>query len=92
MMMLTIRVLFPFFSFPSCFVDYLNQVNLQEKADLQEKEAHRSLDSGKNTAVTVRNLLETLCKPDQTPLFYAGGIEILTEMMKDGKSEMRMAS
>ncbi|XP_034521669.1 tetratricopeptide repeat protein 12 isoform X6 [Ailuropoda melanoleuca] len=63
--------------------DYLNQVNLQEKADLQEKEAHRSLDSGKNTAVTVRNLLETLCKPDQTPLFYAGGIEILTEMMKD---------
>ncbi|XP_059036986.1 tetratricopeptide repeat protein 12 isoform X5 [Mustela lutreola] len=63
--------------------DYLNQVNLREKADLQEKEAHRLLDVGKNTAVTVRNLLETLCKPDQTPLFYAGGIEILTEMMKD---------
>ncbi|XP_030897313.1 tetratricopeptide repeat protein 12-like isoform X3 [Leptonychotes weddellii] len=63
--------------------DYLNQVNLREKADLQEKEAHRSLDSGKNTAVTVKNLLETLCKPDQTPLFYAGGIEILTEMMQD---------
>lgn len=84
--------MFPFFSFPSCFVDYLNQVNLQEKADLQEKEAHRSLDSGKSTAVTVRNLLETLCKPDQTPLFYAGGIEILTEMMKDSKPEMRMAS
>ncbi|XP_059272823.1 tetratricopeptide repeat protein 12 isoform X3 [Mustela nigripes] len=63
--------------------DYLNQVNLREKADLQEKEAHRLLDAGKNTAVTVRNLLETLCKPDQTPLFYAGGIEILTEMMKD---------
>ncbi|XP_004416424.1 PREDICTED: tetratricopeptide repeat protein 12 [Odobenus rosmarus divergens] len=63
--------------------DYLNQVNLREKADLQEKEAHRSLDSGKNTAVTVKNLLETLCKPDQSPLFYAGGIEILTEMMQD---------
>ncbi|XP_022368922.1 tetratricopeptide repeat protein 12 isoform X3 [Enhydra lutris kenyoni] len=63
--------------------DYLNQVNLREKADLQEKEAHRSLDAGKNAAVAVRNLLETLCKPDQTPLFYAGGIEILTEMMKD---------
>ncbi|XP_035944050.1 tetratricopeptide repeat protein 12 isoform X1 [Halichoerus grypus] len=63
--------------------DYLNQVNLREKADLQEKEAHRSLHSGKNTAVTVKNLLETLCKPDQTPLFYAGGIEILTEMMQD---------
>lgn len=65
-------------------------MNLREKADLQEKEAHRSLDAGKNTAVTVRNLLETLCKPDQTPLFYAGGIEILTEMMKDCKPETRV--
>ncbi|XP_040338968.1 tetratricopeptide repeat protein 12 isoform X3 [Herpailurus yagouaroundi] len=63
--------------------EYLNQVNLREKADLQEKEAHELLDSGKNTAVTVKNVLETLCKPDQTPLFYAGGIEILTEMIKD---------
>ncbi|GAB5577084.1 tetratricopeptide repeat protein 12 isoform X1 [Prionailurus iriomotensis] len=63
--------------------EYLNQVNLREKADLQEKEAHELLDLGKNTAVTVKNVLETLCKPDQTPLFYAGGIEILTEMIKD---------
>ncbi|XP_053060073.1 tetratricopeptide repeat protein 12 isoform X4 [Acinonyx jubatus] len=63
--------------------EYLSQVNLREKADLQEKEAHELLDSGKNTAVTVKNVLETLCKPDQTPLFYAGGIEILTEMIKD---------
>ncbi|XP_069325011.1 tetratricopeptide repeat protein 12 isoform X2 [Eulemur rufifrons] len=63
--------------------DYLNQVDLREKADLQEKEAHELLDSGENTAVTTKNLLETLSKPDQIPLFYAGGIEILTEMMKD---------
>ncbi|MBZ3869015.1 Tetratricopeptide repeat protein 12 [Sciurus carolinensis] len=63
--------------------EYLNQVDLREKADLQEKEAHELLDSGKNTAVTTKNLLESLSKPDQMPLFYAGGIEILTEMMKD---------
>ncbi|CAO2635152.1 Tetratricopeptide repeat protein 12 [Lemmus lemmus] len=63
--------------------EYLNQVTLREKADLQEKEARESLDSGKNTAMTTRNLLETLSKPDQAPLFYAGGIEILTEMMTD---------
>ncbi|XP_071077590.1 tetratricopeptide repeat protein 12 isoform X4 [Desmodus rotundus] len=67
---------------------YLNQVDLREKADLQEKEAHALLDSGKNTAITTKNLLETLSKPDQNPLFYAGGIEILTEMMKDCKPEM----
>ncbi|XP_021063554.1 tetratricopeptide repeat protein 12 [Mus pahari] len=63
--------------------EHLNQVTLREKADLQEKEAQESLDSGKNTAVTTKNLLETLSKPGQTPLFYAGGIEILTEMMTD---------
>ncbi|KAL4697055.1 hypothetical protein H8959_002753, partial [Pygathrix nigripes] len=44
--------------------DYLNQVDLQEKADLQEKEAHELLDSGKNTAVNTKNLLETLQLPD----------------------------
>ena len=74
------------FSFP-CFVllEHLNQVSLREKADLQEKEAQESLDSGKETAMTTKNLLETLSKPGQTPLFYAGGIEILTEMMTDCK-------
>ncbi|KAI4581235.1 hypothetical protein MJG53_020823, partial [Ovis ammon polii x Ovis aries] len=66
-------------------LEYLNQVDLREKADLQEKEAQESLDSGKNSAMTTKNLLETLSKPDQIPLFYAGGIEILTEMMKDCK-------
>ncbi|XP_028639583.1 tetratricopeptide repeat protein 12 isoform X2 [Grammomys surdaster] len=63
--------------------EHINQVTLQEKADLQEKEARKSLDSGKHTAMTTKNLLETLSKPGQTPLFYAGGIEILTEMMTD---------
>ncbi|XP_006833894.1 PREDICTED: tetratricopeptide repeat protein 12 [Chrysochloris asiatica] len=61
----------------------LNQIDLQEKAELQEKEAHELLESGKNTAVTTKNLLETLSKPDQIPLFYAGGIEILAEMMTE---------
>ncbi|XP_036180297.1 tetratricopeptide repeat protein 12 isoform X2 [Myotis myotis] len=63
--------------------DYLDQVDLREKADLQEKEAQQLLDSGKSTAVTTRHLLGTLSKPDQNPLFYAGGIEILTELMED---------
>lgn len=73
-------------------LEYLNQVTLQEKADLQEKEARESLDSRKKTAMTTRNLLETLSKPDQTPLFYAGGIEILTEMMTDCKLDMCVVS
>lgn len=80
-------------SMPGCFVfrlvllDYLDQVDLREKADLQEKEAQQLLDSGKSTAVTTRHLLGTLSKPGQNPLFYVGGIEILTEMMEDCKPE-----
>lgn len=69
-------------------LDYLNQVDLREKADLQEKEAHELLDSGNSTAVTTRSLLETLSKPEQNPLFYAGGVEILTELMKDCKPDV----
>lgn len=73
--------------FPFSVLDYLNQVDLREKADLQEEEARKWLDSGKDTAMTTKNLLETLAKPYQNPLFYAGGIELLTEMMRDGKPE-----
>lgn len=86
--LLIARILFGFGFFLLVLLEYLNQVHLQEKADLQEKEAHEVLDSGKNTAVTTKNLLESLSKPDQMPLFYAGGIEILMEMMKDCKPEM----
>jgi hypothetical protein len=84
--------LLPFVFFLLVLLEYLNQVDLREKADLQEKEAHELLNSGKNTAMTTKNLLKTLSKPDQTPLFYAGGIEILTEMMKDCKPEMCVVS
>lgn len=72
-------------------LDCLRQVGLQEKAELQEKEAQEHLDSGKNAAVSTKALLESLSKPNQMPLFYAGGIEILTELMKDCKSAMCVA-
>ncbi|XP_073095875.1 tetratricopeptide repeat protein 12 isoform X2 [Manis javanica] len=62
---------------------YLNHVDLREKADLQEKEALEVLDSGKGTAVTTTSLLASLSKPDQIPLFYAGGTEILADLMQD---------
>ncbi|XP_004604756.2 tetratricopeptide repeat protein 12 [Sorex araneus] len=63
--------------------DCLRQVDLQEKADVQEQEAQELLASGRSTAVSTKALLETLSKPGQMPLFYAGGIEILTELMED---------
>ncbi|XP_036603692.1 tetratricopeptide repeat protein 12 [Trichosurus vulpecula] len=63
--------------------DFLNKVDQQEKAELQEKLALQELESGKEAAVTTKNLLQALSEPDQIPLFYTGGMQLLTELMKD---------
>ncbi|XP_074072797.1 tetratricopeptide repeat protein 12 isoform X2 [Macrotis lagotis] len=63
--------------------DSLNKVNQQEKIELQEKVALQELESGKEEAVTTKNLLQALSNPDQIPLFYTGGVQLLTELMKD---------
>uniref|UniRef100_A0A5F8GDL4 Uncharacterized protein n=1 Tax=Monodelphis domestica TaxID=13616 RepID=A0A5F8GDL4_MONDO len=63
--------------------DSLNKVDQKEKVELQEKIALEELESGKESAVTTKNLLKSLSKPDQTALFYAGGLQLLTELMKD---------
>ncbi|XP_043851129.1 tetratricopeptide repeat protein 12 isoform X3 [Dromiciops gliroides] len=63
--------------------DSLNKVDQREKAELQEKFARQELESGKESAVTTKNLLQALSKPDQIPLFYTGGMQLLTELMKD---------
>lgn len=78
--------------FPLALLGYLNHVDLREKADLQEKEALEVLDSGKGTAVTTTSLLASLSKPDQIPLFYTGGTEILADLMQDRKPEMCVPS
>uniref|UniRef100_A0A4X2LIR1 Uncharacterized protein n=1 Tax=Vombatus ursinus TaxID=29139 RepID=A0A4X2LIR1_VOMUR len=63
--------------------DSLNKVDQREKAELQERLALQELESGKEAAVTTKNLLQALSKPDQIPLFYTGGMQLLTELMKD---------
>ncbi|XP_072467180.1 tetratricopeptide repeat protein 12 isoform X3 [Notamacropus eugenii] len=63
--------------------DLLNKVDQQEKAESQEKLALQELESGKESAVTTKNLLQALSKPDQIPLFYTGGMQLLTGLMKD---------
>ncbi|XP_051842949.1 tetratricopeptide repeat protein 12 isoform X1 [Antechinus flavipes] len=63
--------------------DSLNKVDQKEKAELQEKLALQELKSGKEAAVTTKNLLEALSNADQIPLFYAGGVQLLTELMED---------
>uniref|UniRef100_A0A8C8S5Z9 Uncharacterized protein n=1 Tax=Pelusios castaneus TaxID=367368 RepID=A0A8C8S5Z9_9SAUR len=63
----------------------MNEVDLQERKANEEKKAMEEFQSGKYTAVSVKELLEKLNRPDQNILYYAGGIRVLTESIKDCK-------
>ncbi|XP_075047421.1 tetratricopeptide repeat protein 12 [Mixophyes fleayi] len=62
---------------------YLNQVDSQERKDLQEEKALQDLQTGTENAVSVTQLLQKLSKVDQLPLYYSGGMQLLAKAVKD---------
>ncbi|KAM8927219.1 tetratricopeptide repeat protein 12 [Pelodytes ibericus] len=62
---------------------YLNKVDSQERKDNQEQKAQEEFEAGRESAVTVIQLLQKLSKADQIPLYYSGGIKLLSEVIKD---------
>lgn len=67
-----------FFPPPDC----INEIDLEEKRLNEEEEASEDLKSGKPAAVAVNEMLQKLSKPDQDPLYYAGGIRLLTDLIQ----------
>ncbi|XP_030394288.1 tetratricopeptide repeat protein 12 isoform X1 [Gopherus evgoodei] len=67
----------------SLFKDCMNEVDLQERKEKEEEKALEEFQSGMYTAVSVKELLQKLNRPDQNILYYAGGIRVLTESIKD---------
>ncbi|XP_030076910.1 tetratricopeptide repeat protein 12 [Microcaecilia unicolor] len=63
--------------------DYINQVDSQERKAAQQQKAEEEFNSGKETAVSVKKLLEKLSRPHQAPLYYTGGIRLLSYTMTD---------
>ncbi|KPP77961.1 tetratricopeptide repeat protein 12-like, partial [Scleropages formosus] len=63
--------------------EYLTRVDLQEKKDIQEKEAWEQLDKGNKGAVCVCELLKNLHKSAETIQYYFGGVELLTNAVVD---------
>lgn len=61
----------------------LNEVDLQERAAKEEGRALEEFQSGKLTAVSVKELLQKLDRADQNVLYYAGGIRLLTEAIRE---------
>ncbi|XP_070621697.1 tetratricopeptide repeat protein 12 isoform X2 [Erythrolamprus reginae] len=60
----------------------LHEIDLEEKRLQQEERASEDLKSGKLTAVAVQEMLQKLSKPDQDPLYYAGGLRLLTDLVQ----------
>ncbi|XP_026082108.1 tetratricopeptide repeat protein 12 [Carassius auratus] len=62
---------------------YLRQVDMEEKASLQEKAAWEELQEGTEQARTVPDLLKKLDRPNEISLYYCGGLELLSQAIKD---------
>ncbi|XP_009953032.1 PREDICTED: tetratricopeptide repeat protein 12, partial [Leptosomus discolor] len=67
----------------SLFKDCMNEVNLEEKRMKDEERAMKEVQSGKLAALSIKELLQRLDRPDQNILYYAGGIRLLTGAVKD---------
>lgn len=63
--------------------DYLNEVDFQEQKAIQEEKALEEFALGKETLVSVKELLQKLSKMNQAPAYYAGGIRLLTVTMQN---------
>ncbi|XP_061073601.1 tetratricopeptide repeat protein 12 isoform X2 [Conger conger] len=62
---------------------YLTQVDLEEKKEMQDKGARDEFEMGKEEAVTVHLLLEKQKKPEQMIMYYCGGLELLSQAITD---------
>ncbi|KAM6234571.1 tetratricopeptide repeat protein 12 isoform 2-T2 [Spheniscus humboldti] len=67
----------------SLIKDCMNEVNLEEKRMKDEERAMKEVQSGKLAALSIKELLQKLDRPDQNILYYTGGIRLLTGAVKD---------
>ncbi|XP_068575528.1 tetratricopeptide repeat protein 12 [Cebidichthys violaceus] len=63
--------------------EYLTQVDLEERRESQEMNARQEFDKGEGNDTRVPQLLEKLSRPGQIPLYYCGGLEILSQAVTD---------
>uniref|UniRef100_A0A667YBL0 Tetratricopeptide repeat domain 12 n=1 Tax=Myripristis murdjan TaxID=586833 RepID=A0A667YBL0_9TELE len=63
--------------------EYLTQVDLEEARESQERNAREEFNNGKNKATIVPQLLEKLSRLEQSPSYYCGGLELLSQAITD---------
>ncbi|XP_048824343.1 tetratricopeptide repeat protein 12 isoform X2 [Lagopus muta] len=65
------------------FKDCMNEVNLEEKRMQEEDRAMKAFQSGKHAALSIKDLLQKLNRPNQNILYYTGGIQVLIGAVKE---------
>ncbi|XP_008941129.1 PREDICTED: tetratricopeptide repeat protein 12, partial [Merops nubicus] len=65
------------------FKDCMHEVNSEEKRMKDEERAMKEFQSGKLAALSIKELLQKLHRPDQSVLYYTGAIRLLTGAVKD---------
>ncbi|KFO82787.1 Tetratricopeptide repeat protein 12, partial [Cuculus canorus] len=65
------------------FKDCMNEVNMEEERMKDEESAMKEVQSGNLTALSMKELLQRLGRPDQNILCYTGGIRLLTGAVRD---------
>lgn len=60
-------------------------MDLEEKKALQEETALRELNDGKKEVRAILDLLTKLDRPSEHNLYYCGGLELLTQVVKDSE-------
>ncbi|XP_056467384.1 tetratricopeptide repeat protein 12 [Gadus chalcogrammus] len=63
--------------------EYLTQLEWEEERERQELSATEEFDRGGQKASTVPQLLDKLSRPNQSPLYYCGGLELLSKAITD---------
>ncbi|CAB1348513.1 unnamed protein product [Coregonus sp. 'balchen'] len=72
--------------------EYLTQVDLEEERECQESKAWEEFDKGEEKATTVLQLLKKLDRPDQFPLYYCGGLNLLSHAITDCQMDVNGCS
>ncbi|XP_046892491.1 tetratricopeptide repeat protein 12 [Hypomesus transpacificus] len=65
----------------------LFQVDQEEQREEQERHAWEEMERGEEKARRVPQLLEKLSRPDQIPLYYCGGLQLLAQAITDCSSQ-----
>ncbi|XP_033833034.1 tetratricopeptide repeat protein 12 [Periophthalmus magnuspinnatus] len=67
--------------------EYLLQVDLNEKRDIQENSAQQDFDMGEEKAIAVSQLLEKLSMPGGGPRWFCGALKCLTHTVTNSTAQ-----